>query len=121
MDVSQPAQAAEGLILQDPEEFGLKNQRNLANFVQEECAPVRQFEDTALPGARIRECTLLVAEQLAFQQCGGNGRAVHGDERLGLTKALGVKCLGDQLLAGPALAIEQDGACLARGYAPYAV
>ena len=56
------------------------------------------------------ECALLVAEQLAFQQCGGNGRAVHGDERLGLPQALGVKCFGDQVLAGPALAIEQDRA-----------
>ena len=119
LDVSQPAQAAEGLLLQDAQELGLETQRNLPYLVQEERAPVRQFEDTAFLGARVREGAFLVAEQLAFQQCGGDGRAVDSDEWSGLPKALVVKCLGDQILAGPALAVEQHRAGFARAYAPY--
>ena len=51
--------------------------------------------------------SLLVSEQLAFQQSLGKGRAVDGNERLVPTWSLVVNRSREQLLAGPRLALYQ--------------
>src|SRR6185436_19700020 len=50
-----------------------------------------------------------VAEQLALQEVGRHRTAVDGDERLVLAGAEIVHRAGDQLLAGAALAGDEDG------------
>jgi hypothetical protein len=52
-----------------------------------------------------------VAEQLALEQLVGQRAAVDGDKRVIAARAVMVDRLGDQLLAGAALAAQQHGAC----------
>ena len=54
-----------------------------------------------------RERALLVAEQLALDQLGRDGRAVHLDERAGRERALAVDVRREQLLARARLAGQQ--------------
>ena len=58
---------------------------------------------------------LLVAEEFGFHQRLRNGRAVDGDERLFLAAALVVDRLGDEVFAGAALALHQNGGGFAGG------
>ena len=51
----------------------------------------------------------LVAEQLALDQALGQGPAIDPDERAGGAVGVAVQGGGHQLLAGPALADDQDG------------
>ena len=50
-----------------------------------------------------------MAEQLALQQLVGEGAAEQRDERLGGARSLVVERAGDEFLAGPRLALDQDG------------
>ena len=63
------------------------------------------------------EAARLVAEQLGFDQIFGQRRAVHDDQRPRPARRQMVKPLGDQLLAGPALADDQHGPVERRGAA----
>src|SRR6185295_8388364 len=56
---------------------------------------------------RAGECAALVAEQLAFDQLAAERGAVHLDHRLAAARAAVVQRVGDQLLAGAALAADQ--------------
>ena len=56
-----------------------------------------------------------MAEEFGLHQGLGNGRAVDGDEGLVLAAALIVDSLGDKILAGATLALDQDGGRLAGG------
>ena len=114
----ETAQPAEALLLEHAQQLGLQHQRDFADLVQEQRALVGQFEDAPLLRARVGERAFFVAEQLAFEQRFRDGRAVDGDEGLGLAEALVVQRLGDQVLAGAVLAFEQDGGGLADGDAP---
>ena len=121
VDVLQAAQPPEGLLFEHAQQLGLQHERDLADFVEEQRALVGQFEDAAFLRSRVGERALLVAEQLAFQQGFRNGRAVDGDERLGLAQALVVERFGDQVFAGSVLAFEQDGGGFAGGHAPHEI
>ncbi len=57
---------------------------------------------------RAGERTLLVAEELGFDELLGDGGAVDLDEGLAGPQAVGVDGPGDELLAGAALAVDQD-------------
>ena len=48
-----------------------------------------------------------MAEELAFQQAGGNGRAVQFDKRVGVALAKIMDCPGDQFLARARLPVNQ--------------
>src|ERR1019366_1169055 len=109
VNILQPAQAAERLLLQHAQQFGLQHKRNLADLIQKQRAFIGQFEDAAFLRSCVGEGALFVPEQLAFQQGFGNGGAVDGDERLRLADALVVQCLGDEVLTGSVLTFQQDG------------
>ena len=55
-------------LLNYAEEFGLRFASHLGEFVEEDRAPVRAFEEALLPAVRAGESPLLVAEQLALDQ-----------------------------------------------------
>ena len=81
--------------------------RQVADFVEEQRAAMRQLEASGLAGVRAGERALLVAEQLRLEQRLGNRRAVDGDERAVGAVAERVQRAREELLAGAALPEQQ--------------
>ena len=70
------------VLLEHAQELALHVQRDFGYFVEEQRPVVGQFEKPHLAAPRRpRERALHVAEQLAFKQVFGQGRAVDGHER----------------------------------------
>ena len=104
------ADARHFAIFDDAQQPFLRRHRQRAQFVQEQRAAVGFFEP---PGARAigaGEGALFMAEQFGLDQRFGQGGAVHGDERFAPARAEVMQPLGDQLLAGAALADHQHRA-----------
>ena len=82
VDLDHPlaADAAELAGLQRPQHLGLGGQAHVADLVEEEGAAVGDLEQAALAADRAGEGALLVAEELALDELGRDGRAVHLDE-----------------------------------------
>ena len=76
------ADALELALLEHAQQLGLGLEGHLADLVEEERAAVGQLEaaDASVDGAGER--ALLVAEQLALDESGGQGGAVDLDQRL---------------------------------------
>ncbi|MNM77292.1 hypothetical protein D3C81_891390 [compost metagenome] len=85
----------------------LQRQRHVADFIKEQGAAVGLLEATDVAPLRTGERTRFVAEQLAFQQFGGNRGGVQRDERMLRTWRFAVQRIGHQLLAGTGLADDQ--------------
>ena len=90
------------------QELRLQLERNVADFVQEQRPAVRQLEAADLLRDGAGKRPLLVTEQLALQEAGGDGRAVQLDERARATPAQIVDRAGDQLFARARLPLNQD-------------
>ena len=60
--VADPAHAPDHLVFQHAQQLGLQEQRQLTDFVQEQRAAVRYFEQTFLHRLGVGEGALLVAE-----------------------------------------------------------
>src|SRR5262249_47601904 len=103
------AEALELLLLQDAEQLGLQLRGDVADLVEEQRPLVGQLEAADLLGDGAGEGALLVAEQLALQEAGGDGGAVELDEGAVAARAEVVQGAGDQLLAGAGLAADEDG------------
>ncbi len=83
--------------------------RDVANLVEEERSPVRQFEAADLLGDGAGKSALLMAEQLALQEPGGDGRAVELDKGPLPAGAEVVQGPRDEFLARARLAKNEDG------------
>ena len=101
------AEPLELLLLQDAQQLHLDIQRQLADFVEEDRAVVRQLEASVLLLHRAGERTALVSEQLAFGQARRKRAAVHLHHHAVAAATEAVKGSRDQLLAGAGLAEEQ--------------
>ncbi len=103
------AEALELALLQDAQQLRLQFERDLANLIEEDGALVGELEaaDALRDGAG--EGAALVPEKFAFEQTGGNRRAVELDERARVARAEIVEGAGDQLLARAGLAVDDDG------------
>ena len=101
------ADALEALFFERAEDLRLQVQRQIADFVEEQGAAVRQLEFSGLARAGAGERAFLVAEQLGFEQVLRNRRAVDRDKRTVGSRTEHVQRAGEQLLAGAALAFEQ--------------
>src|SRR5262249_20879253 len=88
---------------------GLKLERKVADFIEEDGPRVGHFELARSSLVRTRERAALMAEQLAFQQALRNRRAVHRHERCAPASRLEMNRAGDEILAGAALAEQQYG------------
>ncbi len=53
---------------QHSQQFGLDSQGQFANFIQKDRTATGDFEESIATGIGARECALLVAKQLAFNQ-----------------------------------------------------
>ncbi len=85
-----------------------------ADLVEEERAAVGDFEEAFLRGDRRGEGALHVAEERGLEQLGRHGAGVDGDEGLVAARRIGVDGLGDELLAGAALALDENGRAAGR-------
>ena len=83
--------------------------RHGADLVEEERAAVGDFEEAFLGRDGGGEGALDVAEERGFEQVRRDGAGVDGDEGLVAARRVGVDGLGDELLAGAALALDQNG------------
>ena len=112
--LDQPADAAEGLVLEETEQLGLAAGGEIADLVEHDRAAVGELEQPLLLLPGVGEGAPLVAEQLALQELVRQRRAIDGDEELGRSAARGMDGSRHDLLARSALALDQDGG-LARG------
>ena len=94
-------------LLQGPQQLGLHRQRHLADLVEKQRPALGLREEPLAVVAGVGEGPLDVPEQLALQQRVGQGRDVHGDERLLPPLAMLVQAPGNHLLARAALAHDQ--------------
>jgi len=74
--------------LQHPEQLGLQAQLEVADFIDEEGATIGLLEAPHAPVRRAGESAADVAEEFGFDQRGGDGGAVDGDERPALAAAV---------------------------------
>ncbi len=98
----------EALVLQHAQNLGLRVHAHGGDFVEEERAAVGYFEEAFLRGDGGSKRAFDVAEERGLEQLGGHGAGVDGNERLVAARRVGVDGLGDDLLAGAALALNQD-------------
>src|SRR5262245_5869425 len=95
-------------LLDHAQELRLHRARHLADLVQEDGALLGRLEEAAAVLDRAREGAAPMPEELALEQrileCG----AIDGEERSVGTRALAMDRAGDELLAGPGLALDQD-------------
>ena len=108
-DGAVAAEAFEFLLLEDAEELGLQLGRDVADFIEENGAAVGEFESADLLGNGAGEGSFLVAEELAFEQAGGDSGAVNLHEGSAVPAAEIVDGAGHAFLAGAGFAEEQDG------------
>src|SRR5262249_13402364 len=108
VDVDGPAVcAADGpdfAGLQRVEEFGLHVGGKLADFVEKQSATVGDLKQAAFGLRGVGKGASDMSEEFRFEERGGQGRAVHVNERLPLTRAVIVDGPGRQVLAGTGLA-----------------
>ena len=102
---------AEGLLLEDPQNFGLHGQAHGVQLVQKEGAPggLLQIARLVLTAG---EAALFGTEEEAFNQRFRDGGAVDGQEFASPAAAGPVDALGENLLARPRLPHQEDGAVL---------
>ena len=86
-------------LLEHPEQGGLRGERQIADFVEQERALMRGAQESGLVAMGARKRALHVAEQRAFHEVRRECAAVHGDERSRTSREL-VDCPGGELLAG---------------------
>src|SRR6202022_4005115 len=93
----------------DSEKFGLRFRADGSDFVEENGALVRNFEESFLGDHRAGERAFDVTEELGLKQVDRNGTGVDRDERFIRTRGGGMNGLRDELLTGAAFAANQDG------------
>jgi hypothetical protein len=103
------ADTFEARFLQHAQELHLHVDGQLADLIEKQRAAVRELEAARLLRDRTRERALLVAEQLGLDERGRDGGGVDADERLVLARGFAVERERDELLAGAALARDEDG------------
>ena len=106
---SSVADSLEGVFLQESENLGLETKSQIADLVQEECAPVRKFETTHPIANSSGEGAPYVPEELALEKFAGYGRAVDRDKRSVRPMRCSVESPGDEFLSRSALTSDENG------------
>ena len=98
MDLLGPAHAHEAVLLQYAQELDLHVHGDIAHFVDEQRAVVRQFKKADLLSRGACEGAFFMPEELVFEEMLGNRGRVYGDERP-FAAAVPVHVVGHDLLA----------------------
>ena len=101
-------------LLQHAQQLALHHAAHVPDLVEEERPLAGHHEQTLVVLGRAREAASPVPEELALEQAVRDRRAVLGQEGLAVVDPAGVDLLGDQLLAGAALAGDQHRRVAAR-------
>ena len=96
-------------FLQNPQEFDLQFQWQVADFIEEYRAVVRQFKTSHPVGHRAGERAFFVAKELALDEVLGDGRAIDGNEIGASTRREFVQRARHDFFAGSALAGDEYG------------
>ncbi len=104
-----PAEALEFPLLENAEELDLRRGGEVAHFVEEQGAAVRQLESPLLLLVGSGEGSWFVPEQLRFDEALRQRGAVDLDERLARSRRVVVDRVGNQLFAGPRFPPDQNG------------
>jgi hypothetical protein len=96
-------------LLEHTEQFGLKLQRHVADFVEKQRAPVSQGKTSDMRIDRTCERSSFMAEEFAFEQARGHRRAVHFDQIPVAPRAELVNGSGNNFLPGPGFASDHNG------------
>jgi hypothetical protein len=100
--------------LQHAQYLRLQPEGHLADFVQEQSAAIRLFEQARLVAGDAGESAANVAEQLGFEQAFGDRRAVHADKGRPRPWTGAVDSVRDDFLPGAALPRDQNGGLVTR-------
>ena len=87
--------------LEHAQQLRLQVDGHFGDFVEEQRAAACALEIALVLARRAGEGAALVAEQFGLDQAGGDGAAVHADERPAASRAVGVQQLGGPFLARP--------------------
>ena len=109
------AEALEAPLFEHAQQLGLRDDREVADFVEEQRAFVGQLEAAGLAVVRAGERAFFVAEDFRFEQRVRQRRAVDGLEFRGLSAAQLVNHPRDELLAGAGRTENQHGNVGLRG------
>ena len=112
--VAGVADASHLVVFQDAQQPGLELVIHVADLIEKQGSQVGLFEQAGFVGAGIGEGAANVAEQLAFDEVGGDGGAVDLDEGSVGAGAAFVNACCDEFFAGATLAEDQNPA-LGRG------
>src|ERR1700674_909109 len=102
--------ALEALFLENAENFRLRAEAHVADFIEEERPAVGLLKFADLVFRRPGKAALNVPEQLGLDQLLGNGRAIDFHERALVTQTSGMQRARHELLAGTTLAVDQHAA-----------
>jgi hypothetical protein len=95
-------------VFEHPQQLDLQPQRHFADLIDKQGPVVRLLEIPLVIGGGTAERTLAVTEDGRLRQLVRNGAAVHRHERVARQLAPIMDDAGDQFLARPALAGDQD-------------
>src|SRR5262249_48267698 len=104
-------------LLKDAEQLDLKIASDFSDLVEKEGSPMSALEASGMRTDRPGKGTLLVAEELAFQHARRESLAVYRNEGTTYPIAVVVEHARDQVLAGTAFPLDQDGSVAGRGAA----
>ena len=107
MACASGSQGLDFFLLQNPQQFGLQPKGEVADLIEQDGAADGFFEKALLVLGGIGKGPLAVAEELAFQDGLGQGRAVDHHHLPGAALAEAVDGPGGHLFAGAALSQEQ--------------
>jgi hypothetical protein len=96
-------------FLQYSKKLSLEFERDIADFIQKDCAFVCQLEAAHFSGNGPGERSSLVTEEFTLQETKRNCGAVEPNERAVTPWAEIVNRARDQFLSGPGLSLYQDG------------
>ena len=107
--VANITQPSKHFVLKHLEQLGLDVQVHVSNFIQENRALVRDFQDSALALDGSRKSSPLVPEQLGFQEVAGEPATIQVQKRLGRTPSVVVHPPRQYSLASAGFTLNEHG------------
>src|ERR1051326_8759500 len=121
LDDSVSTEPLDFSLLKDPQKIRLHIERKLTNFVKENRATIRLFEESFAESNGAGEGALFMAEQLTLQQAFTECTAIHHKISFICAGAIPVNGICDVLFAGPTRADDQNRPLARPDPAEYAI